>query len=252
MNGLLCRFSRPVRYVAAERLQVRLVEERIAGRIPDLVLLMQHPPVVTLGRRGRDQYLKVSPQDLQARGIDFAVAARGGDVTYHAPGQWVLYPVLRLDSALSGRRGYLCRLEEIAIRCAESFGVTAFRRAGLSGAWTDQGKIAAIGFRVRRWVTFHGLSFNVDLDLTGFGWMDPCGLVGEPVTSLRQILGDKCPDRERVGDVLHRVAGQVLGDPFSPWDQAGTEIRNRIKRLLEDELAGGQDAESSDISDSQA
>ena len=188
---------------------------RIAERIPDTVLLLQHTPVVTLGRRARDEHLLVAPEALAERGIDFHVSARGGDITYHGPGQAVLYPILKLGSKEADAHGYLWNLEEAALRTAADFGVPAFRREGKSGAWTEAGKIAAIGFKLRRWVSFHGMSFNVDVDLSGFDLMVPCGLAGEPVVSLASLLGGRCPAMPEVHAALIRHFSEVSGRVFA-------------------------------------
>lgn len=135
-------------------------------------------------------------------GIELFHAERGGDVTYHAPGQWVLYPILRLGTRAADSHGYLWNLEEVALRTLADFGVHGFRRAGKNGAWIEQGKVAAIGFRLKRWVTFHGMSFNVCLDLSGFQTIVPCGLVGQPVASLQTALGATCPPLTAVRDRL--------------------------------------------------
>lgn len=201
----------PVRYAAAAQLQEDILQARIADEIPDVVLQMQHFPVVTLGRRGRDEHLYRTPAALRALGIDFHIAPRGGDVTYHAPGQIVLYPIFRLDAVRTGSHGYLHQLEEIAIRTAAAFHVDGYRREGKSGAWTSAGKIAAIGFRIRRWVAYHGLSLNVDPDLTGFTFMAPCGIEDEPVSSFRTILEDRCPTIREVMTELESQFGTVTG-----------------------------------------
>jgi lipoyl(octanoyl) transferase len=253
MDGLRCRVEHPVRFADAERLQARLTEARIADRVPDVLLLMQHRPVVTLGRRARDRHLLLSPAALRARGIDFAVASRGGDVTYHGPGQWVLYPILRLDARTSGLHGYLHSLEEIALACARACGVEAFRRPGKSGGWTNAGKIAAIGFRIRRWVTSHGMSFNVDVDLSGFDLMVPCGLAGEPVTSLRQILGDACPARNQVADLLEELAGRVFRSRFAPLTETGGgPAQEAVRDLLQSLLPPPDGTPDRKMSDSQS
>ncbi|MDZ4199140.1 MAG: lipoyl(octanoyl) transferase LipB [Kiritimatiellia bacterium] len=196
--------------------QQRLFDERRAGRIPDAVLLLQHRPVITLGRRGRDAGLLISREELARRGIDLFLASRGGDITYHGPGQWVLYPVLKLGSLEADARGYLFNLEEIAIRTAADFGVRAFRREGMSGAWTDSGKIAAIGFHLKRWITQHGMSFNAAVDLGGFGLIVPCGLHGEPVASLQSILGSARPELDSVRDRLAHHFQEVCGRRLIP------------------------------------
>jgi len=204
----------PIRYAEGLTLQEQILAARLADRIPDTVLFLEHKPVVTLGNRGRMDGLLVQPDDLERRGIDLVHASRGGDVTYHAPGQLVLYPILKLGGNESDAHGYMHNLEEIAIRTAEDFGVAAERRKGMNGAWTQAGKIAAIGFRLKRWVSYHGMSFNVDLDLAGFNVIVPCGLYGEPIASLRSILGDGAPDvpavRERMRQHFEAVCGREL------------------------------------------
>jgi lipoic acid synthetase/lipoyl(octanoyl) transferase len=188
--------------------------ERLADRCPDTLLLLQHAPVVTLGRRGREEGLRTDRTTLNRLGIEIFKASRGGDVTYHAPGQWVLYPILKLGSREADAHGYLFNLEEVAIRTAADFGVPAFRRTGMSGAWTDAGKIAAIGFHLKHWITLHGMSFNVNLDLRGFDHIIPCGLASEPVASLASRLGSQGPALGAVAAALlshfQEVFGRVL------------------------------------------
>lgn len=198
MTCLALSFDTPVRYEAGVRIQEALVEARQRDAIPDTVLFLEHHPVITLGRRGRDQYLLASREALARQGIDLVQSSRGGDVTYHGPGQLVIYPILKLGTAEADAHGYLRNLEDVAIRTAASFGVEAFRRDGMNGAWTRQGKIAAIGFHLRRWVSMHGMSFNVDLDLAGFNLIVGCGLVGEKVSSLREVLGSRAPTLAQV------------------------------------------------------
>lgn len=202
MKAWAVQFDEPVPYQAGLDMQHRLLAARQADEIPDTVLILQHTPTVTLGNRGRDNYLLRTPEEYRALGIEVFHAERGGDVTYHAPGQWVLYPVIRLGGTEAGSHGYLWNLEEVALRTLSDFDVHGFRREGKNGAWTEQGKVAAIGFRLKRWVSFHGMSFNVNLDLTGFQTIVPCGLVGQPVASLQTILGTGCPSMEAVRDSL--------------------------------------------------
>ncbi|MCS6772083.1 MAG: lipoyl(octanoyl) transferase LipB [Kiritimatiellae bacterium] len=196
-------FERPLRFTAAARLQEALVDARHRGEIPDTILFLEHTPVVTLGRRGRTRFLLRPAEHLRAIGIDVECASRGGDVTYHAPGQLVIYPILRLAPRTGASHTFLWNLEELAIRTAASYGISAYRREGKNGAWTDAGKLAAIGFHLKRWVVMHGMSFNVNLDLTGFSYIVGCGLVGEKVTSLAELLGPRCP---RVSDVRDQMA----------------------------------------------
>ncbi|MEX2608279.1 MAG: lipoyl(octanoyl) transferase LipB [Kiritimatiellia bacterium] len=205
-----CTFSEPLSYPEAVLLQERLVRSRIRDEIQDTLLLLQHPPVITLGRRGRTDFVRADDETLQRAGIALHTSSRGGDVTYHAPGQWVLYPVLKLGPAEMGTHGYLNALEEIAIRTARSFGIEAFRREGKAGGWCDQGKFAAIGFKFTRWVTWHGMSLNVKPDLRGFDLIIGCGLQGERVCSFESVLGADCPDMNRVAETLRNCCGSIL------------------------------------------
>ena len=219
-------FESPVRYADGVRIQEALVAARQRDEIPDTVLFLEHVPVITLGRRGRDNFVLVPPEQLAIRGIDLAHASRGGDVTFHGPGQLVMYPIIKLGATEADSHGYLNNLEEIAMRTAADFGVAAFRREGKSGAWTDAGKIAAIGFHLRRWVTMHGMSFNVAPDLAGFDCIVGCGLVGEKVASLKGILGAKCPTVEAVRDRMAAHFSAVCQRALAP---APPERRAMIK-----------------------
>jgi lipoate-protein ligase B len=205
-----CQFSEPLSYPEAVLLQKRLVEERIADRIPDTILLLEHPPVITLGRRGRDHHLMASRDELRANGVEVHVSQRGGDVTFHGPGQWVLYPILKLGRGGMGAHGYLHALEEIAIRTASQAGIPAFRREGMAGGWAEQGKFAATGFAFRKWVSYHGLSINVKPDLRCFDLIVGCGLVGEKVTSFQEILGGDCPSMEKVAASIQGSCEKIL------------------------------------------
>lgn len=193
--------------------QERLAAARAKDLLPDLVLFLQHRPVVTLGARGRTDQLRLAPERLAARGIELRHASRGGDVTYHGPGQWVMYPILKLGEREADAHGYLTNLEDVALRTAAAFDVEAWRRPGLNGAWTQGGKIAAIGFRIRRWVTLHGMSFNVDPDLSGFDTIFPCGL-REPVTSLRHLLGERCPGPAAVREKMAQCFSEIFHRPL--------------------------------------
>lgn len=194
-------YEQPLDYEAATGLQESLLTERLADAIPDTLLLLEHEPVITLGVSARTEHLMVPPEKLATLGIRVVRSARGGDVTYHGPGQLVAYPILKLEGEERDVRGYVQRLEETAIRTAAAFGIQAWRRPGMTGAWTARGKLAAIGVRVRRWVTFHGVSFNLDPQPDGFRYIVPCGLAGEPVVSLRQLLAPAAPPS--LDDVRH-------------------------------------------------
>jgi lipoyl(octanoyl) transferase len=195
-------FPEPVPYAEGLRIQLALHQARLEERITDTVLLLQHRPVITLGRRGRTQHLLMNEQRLREQGIELFESSRGGDVTYHGPGQVVMYPIMRLSRQGRGSHSYLHQLEEISIRTCARYGVEAWRREGKSGAWTAAGKIAAIGFKLQRWVTLHGTSFNVEDDLHGFNLIVPCGLAGEPVASLRKLTGEACPSVEEVAQTM--------------------------------------------------
>jgi len=224
-------FNEPVSYQTGLDMQQRILKARQENAIPDTVLVLQHNPVVTLGNRGRDNYLLKTEDEYREMGIDLFHAERGGDVTYHGPGQWVLYPILHLGGNEADSHGYLSNLEETAIRTLADFGVEGFRKEGKSGAWTDAGKIAAIGFRLKKWVSFHGMSFNVRLDLSGFQTLVPCGLVGEPVASLKTILGDACPAMPLVRDALLNHFSEVCNRDLERFDSDG-ELPSALEGLV--------------------
>lgn len=224
-------FPEPVSYADGLRMQQSIHDARCREAIPDTVLFLQHRPVITLGRRGRTQHLLAREEQLKARGIDLFEASRGGDVTYHGPGQLVMYPILKIGGSGTDSHGYLHNLEEIAILTADSFGVDAWRREGKSGAWTAQGKIAAIGFKLQRWVTMHGMSFNVEADLAGFQLIVPCGLAGEPVASLRGILGVSGPTLETVATTMAGHFEQICGRSLERY-VAGRDMPPPLAALL--------------------
>lgn len=225
-------FDSPLAFADGVRIQNEIHTARLADRIPDTVLFLEHRPTVTLGTRGRSNYLLVSPEQLASRAIEFTRASRGGDVTYHGPGQLVMYPILKLGEQEADSHSYLANLEEIAIRTAADFGVGARRRKGMNGAWTDDGKIAAIGFRLKRWITMHGMSLNVSVDLEGFKTIVPCGLQGELVSSLKKILGDRCPSMERVRDRMAHHFSEVCGRPLEVFSANGT-LPDGLSQILQ-------------------
>jgi len=234
MKAWSVSFKNPVPYQTGLDMQRRILKARQENRIPDTVLILQHTPVVTLGNRGRDNYLLKTDKEYKAAGIDLFHAERGGDVTFHAPGQWVLYPILHLGGNEADSHGYLSNLEEIAIQTLGDFGVKGFRKEGKSGAWTDAGKIAAIGFRLKKWVSFHGMSFNVNLDLSGFRTIVPCGLEGEPVASLSTILGEACPAMDQVRASLLNHFSVVCSRELDRFDADG-EMPPALRELIRDE-----------------
>ena len=171
-------------YLEAFERQRELVEQRKRGEIPDQLLIIEHPHVVTMGRNGHDENLLASPELLAVAGIEFHRTDRGGDVTYHGPGQIVGYPIFDLREWKRDVVAYVRGIEQVLIDALAGFGIASGRVAGSTGVWTEQGKIAAIGVHLSRWVTSHGFALNVDTDLSYFRYIVPCGL-SRPVTSMR-------------------------------------------------------------------
>jgi lipoate-protein ligase B len=189
-------------------LQEELLEFR-RGSGPDLLLLLEHEPVVTLGRGAHAEHLLLSPEELTARGIALAQAARGGDVTWHGPGQLVGYPIVDLAPLGRNLHGYLRRLEEVLLRTLDAFGCPGQRRPGSTGAWIGERKIASIGVGVRHWITWHGFALNVNTDPQDFSCIVPCGLAGVQMTSLAESLGRTIP-LSAVEEVLIQAFAEVF------------------------------------------
>lgn len=201
MAGLDVRRLGRVRYADGLALQERLVAERKAGAVPDTLLLLEHEPVFTLGRNARQENVLFPVEALRQRGFDVFEAGRGGDVTYHGPGQLVAYPILELPHERRDVHRYVRDLEEVMIRLCADYGLAAGRVAGRTGCWVGDDKIGAIGVRISRWVTSHGLAFNVATDLSPFRLIVPCGISDKGVTSLLKLLGREVP----MGEVTERL-----------------------------------------------
>ena len=186
-----------VPYADGLELQRRLVEERKAGQIPDTLLLLQHPHVLTVGvkKDGREHIL-ASPDRLSSLGVNVFETGHGGDVTYHGPGQLVGYPILDLNPDRRDVHKYVRDIEEVMIRVCADYGLQAGRVQGFSGAWIGDEKIGAIGVRISRWVTSHGFAFNITTDVQFFDLIVPCGIADKGVTSLSRQLGLDVPMRE--------------------------------------------------------
>jgi len=197
-----------VEYQAALDLQAQLVEQRKQGVIPDQLLLLEHPPVITLGVKARHDRSHVleSESALAAKGVGLFETGRGGDVTYHGPGQLVGYPIVDLKPDRCDVHRYVRDLEEVLVRSVAEFGVTAGRIAGLTGIWVGDEKLAAIGVRISRWVTSHGFALNVNTDLSHFGLIVPCGIADKGVTSLARLTGHPIPMAEVVAAVSRHFA----------------------------------------------
>ncbi len=187
---LQARFLGSVPYGEGLTMQEELVRRRQSGDIPDQLLLLEHPHVITLGTSSQAEHLLLSPQEREARGIDLFEVGRGGDVTYHGPGQLVGYPILDLKPDRKDLHRYLRDLEEVLIRSLDIFGIGARREEGLTGVWVPEGKLAAIGVRVSSgWITSHGFALNVDPALEYFSTIVPCGIQEREVTSMARVLG---------------------------------------------------------------
>ncbi|HSA92835.1 MAG TPA: lipoyl(octanoyl) transferase LipB [Terriglobales bacterium] len=221
-----------VDYGTALELQHSLVERRKRGEIGDVLMLLEHPRVITLGRNARAANVIAAPEQLAARGVEVFECDRGGDVTYHGPGQLVGYPIFDLRGFVPpvGAVEFVRRLEEVLIRTCADFGIAAERVAGMTGVWTTpgspqrpgetekekpQGKIAAIGVHISRGVTSHGFALNVNTDLSDFELIVPCGISQKPVTSMAKELGTTIPLSE-VADVVARRCSEVFASEVRP------------------------------------
>lgn len=179
-----------VTYENGLQMQETLVRMRQQDQIPDQLLLLEHTPVITMGRVGKPENLLASEETLKRNGIRFYETTRGGDITYHGPGQLVAYPILHLGEGRRDVRKYVTRLEEVLIRTARDFGVEATRSEGNRGVWVDgRDKLASIGVRIAKWVTSHGIALNVGTNLDHFALITPCGIQGAGVTSLQKLAG---------------------------------------------------------------
>ena len=211
MRPLDVRRLGTVPYQDGLALQRALVEERRSGTIPDTLLLLEHPAVITLGVKGDGGRSNiVAPSAfLSEQGIEVFETGRGGDVTYHGPGQIVGYPILDLRPDRCDVLRYVRDIEEVMIRTCADFGIRAGRIDGLTGAWVGSAKVGAIGVRMSRWVTSHGFAFNVNTNLDHFNLIVPCGITGKSVTSLAQLLQHDVPLTD-VEDALVRHLGAIF------------------------------------------
>ena len=239
-------------YAAGLRIQQELVELRKAGRIGDVLLLLEHTPVITLGRNAKAANVLLPPDQLALRGVEVFECDRGGDVTFHGPGQLVGYPIFDLRgfsssqgirSQVSGLRSqersarktlgaidYVRRLEEVLIRTCADFSISTKRVAGLTGAWTEkgtEGKIAAIGVHISRSVTSHGFAINVNTDLSYFNLIVPCGITSKPVTSIKQELGHEVVMAAVVESII-RNFGIIFGEKTVPVASLDALLENSV------------------------
>lgn len=234
-------------YQAAYELQRRIVAARKVGGVPDVLLLCEHPHVITLGRNGKPEHLRASEHLLKQMNVEFHSTDRGGDITYHGPGQLVGYPILDLSGLRRDVAWYVRGLEEAMIRATADLGIASRRIAGLTGVWVEQPsaapevprpdgapsrpeKLGAIGVHLSRWVTSHGFAYNISTDLRYFDLIVPCGIPDKRATSLERMLG-RGVRREEVEPRIVTHLGEVLGLRIQPVSRA----------QLEDSLAAHQE-----------
>jgi lipoate-protein ligase B len=205
-----------IAYGEALELQRAFAEARISKAIDrDLLLLVEHPPIITLGRGSKPKHLTTSSQELSRRGVELHEIERGGDVTFHGPGQLVGYPIFDLNQHQPDLHRFLRQIEESLIRALEAFGIEAGRRTGLTGVWVGERKIASIGIHVKKWVTWHGFALNVTTDLSYFDLIVPCGITDVVMTSVRKELGSRTPR-----DVWARSFDEVVRGFCEVFDQS--------------------------------
>jgi lipoyl(octanoyl) transferase len=203
-------------YAEALELQRAAARARIAGELDeDLLLLVEHPPVVTLGRSAKAAHLLASPALLAARGVELFEVERGGDVTFHGPGQLVGYPIVDLKRHRKDLHWYLRQVEEALIRALAPFGIAAERNPGLTGVWTEGRKIASIGVHARDWVTWHGFALNVTTDLSYFDLMVPCGIAAVEMTSVARESSAHRDDAPALAAAVRDAAMRAFGAVFS-------------------------------------
>ncbi len=200
-------------YQVAWDFQRKIHQERVAGRCPDTLVLTEHPHTYTIGKSGDGSNLVTDENELKQQGITVYRIDRGGDITYHGPGQIIGYPILDLHDYYLDIHRFLRELEEVIILTLADYGITAGRVKGLTGVWVENAKVAAIGIKVSRWVTMHGFAFNLNTDLKYFGHIVPCGITDRPVTSMQLLLGRKL-DISEVSEKLVDNFGKVFGIRF--------------------------------------
>jgi len=204
-------------YAKAWDLQHHLWTQRVEEKLPDLLLLLEHPHVITLGRRGNRSHLIVSPEVLEAMKIPVIHVERGGDITYHGPGQIVVYPILDLKDYGYRLIRYVDQLEEVVLRVLRDFGIEGRRDPSNRGVWVDGDKIASVGVAIKRGVSFHGMALNYETDLKYFDLIHPCGLEGKRMTTMAKILEAKI-SRDRLCERICIHFGEIFG---GVWEKKG-------------------------------
>ena len=223
-------------YEKAWDLQRQLWSRRVEGELPDVLLILEHPHVITVGRRGNRIHLKASPEILEAMKIPVFHVERGGDITYHGPGQMVVYPILDLKDYGYRLIRYVDQLEEVILHVLGDFGIEGEKDSRNRGIWAKGNKIASIGVAIKRWVSFHGIALNYETDLKYFDLIDPCGLVGEKMTSMAEIIGEKISRKELTERIIFHFK-EIFKKEWEKKDLDGlmavrrrqTEIRARLQ-----------------------
>jgi lipoyl(octanoyl) transferase len=228
-------------YGAAWDLQRRVVVARKAAAVPDVLLLCEHPHVITLGRSGKLANLRVSDHVLRQKGVSFFETNRGGDITYHGPGQLVCYPILNLGEIRRDVAWYVRSLEEAMIHATAEFGISSRRVPGRTGVWVDvpaesgaeEEKLAAIGVHLSRWVTSHGFAYNVSTDLRYFDLIVPCGIAEKRATSLEKLLG-RGVDMKEISPKIAAHLGELFGIDFrqASRDTLDTQLREYEEQVV--------------------
>jgi len=188
-------------YAETLELQHQLVEKKYKEKLPEILLLVEHNPVITLGRSSHLENILLDKDQLEKLGVQLHSIERGGDVTYHGPGQLVSYPIFDLNNYNQDTHLFLRMLEKVIIKTIESYGLKAERIKGLTGVWVEGKKVASIGVAAKRWITFHGLALNINTDLKYFSYIHPCGILDKKVTSMQELLSQKI-DFQEVKDSL--------------------------------------------------
>lgn len=216
-------------YQDALELQFKLLALRQQNKIEDILLLLEHPPVITVGVNGKDANILVNEEFLKSKGIGLYHVNRGGDVTYHGPGQIVGYPILHLNNHGRNVKDYVRRLEETFIcLLQDEYGIQAERNPRNNGTWVGHEKITAVGCAIKRWVTMHGFAFNVNTNLEHFRWINPCGLTDAAVVSLEKLLGEKQDLIKVEAQVVKHFSRQFH---LEPQNQEKTEFLKDIRDI---------------------
>ena len=224
-------------YRRAWDFQKELVATKLRSHLPDILILLEHNPVITLGRRGNRHHLRASPEVLATEGIEIYHVERGGEVTYHGPGQIVGYPIVNLRNWRRDVSWYIFNLEEVLIRTLRDFGIEGTRNRVNRGVWVGDSKIGSIGVAIRRWVTYHGFSLNISPNMHHYSLITPCGLEGIEVTSVEGLLGGKT-DPRRVRDSISRHFQHVFDMDLARIDMEDLSTILEIPHQAHEKTAG--------------